>query len=614
MKSKNIEYRMQNIGFKQKFLSHKFYQLNSSKTVGFTLVELIVVIVILAILGTIAFISFQGYSRNSRDSVRIADINSTKKSLEIFITKAGFYPTPDNPTNITYSGAIVWTEGTLGSNVTKNIQSVSKVITDPLTANEYTYSITSSKTEYQIGAISEGGGLTQIQSTNKTYAADLSKSSAVAYISGNYNEKFTKVSTGTTSWILAQPSIIATDIGNSDLANILSTKKLSYNNYSNIPHSYNTPGTESGGFNYTNGNPIIFTGTLEELHEDNQRKLDFLTNLKQAYTSTDLATNPMYHDIMNIDTTNDSTGAINLVISYINSNKGGIKLEELALLPTSGTTGGGVVTYSCATQPDYTYATYIPGEAKEVNQPWQSTNSENPCYYECTNGYSGSDCSTAPITTWQDEDPNCIIDTDFTITGTDLSGTPISQVWAACNSTLGIGVEYNTSNNCYNYQGTNIGGTSCYGYNNLESTYNSTGVNNIWGKLYTWDNAPSACSSGWHLPSQTEWTILLKNLGCSDYGTDTTIGRLCDGLGWSGSKLRTNTNNLENALKIPLAGYKYSDATPSFTSRGNDMYFWSSNYYDLTYARGISFSCGTSLINRNKYGKLYGFSVRCVKD
>ncbi|MDD3302900.1 MAG: prepilin-type N-terminal cleavage/methylation domain-containing protein, partial [Candidatus Gracilibacteria bacterium] len=126
----------------------------NKQTKAFTLVELIVVIVILAILGTIAFISFQGYSRNSRDSVRIADINSTKKSLEIFITKAGFYPTPDNPTNITYSGAIVWTEGTLGSNVIKNIQSLNKVITDPLTSNEYTYSITSSKTEYQIGAIS----------------------------------------------------------------------------------------------------------------------------------------------------------------------------------------------------------------------------------------------------------------------------------------------------------------------------------------------------------------------------------------------------------------------------------------------------------------------------
>jgi len=323
----------------KKTLSSKFYQQPTSKNRAFTLVELIVVIVILAILWTIAFISFQWYSRNSRDSVRIADINSAKKSLEIFITKAWFYPTPDNGVNITYSWAIVWTEGTLWTNVIKNIESVSKVITDPLTATEYTYSITSSKTEYQIWWISEWWWLTGNIPTNNTYATDLSKSSAVAYISWNYNEKFTKVNTWTTSWILAQPSIISTDKTTStDLANILSNKKLSYNNYSNYPSSYNTPWAQSGWFNYTNWNPIIFTWTLEELHDDNQRKLDFLTNLKQAYTSTDLATNPMYEDIMSIDTINDSTWAINLVISYINSNKWGIKLQQLALLQANWTT------------------------------------------------------------------------------------------------------------------------------------------------------------------------------------------------------------------------------------------------------------------------------------
>ncbi|NCB14007.1 MAG: prepilin-type N-terminal cleavage/methylation domain-containing protein [Erysipelotrichia bacterium] len=49
MKNNNLEYRTQNIGLKQKLLTPKFYQLDSTKR-GFTLVELIVVIVILAIL------------------------------------------------------------------------------------------------------------------------------------------------------------------------------------------------------------------------------------------------------------------------------------------------------------------------------------------------------------------------------------------------------------------------------------------------------------------------------------------------------------------------------------------------------------------------------------
>ena len=72
------------------------------KKTWFTLVELIVVITIIAILWTIAFISFQNYTKNARDGVRISDINSLKKNLELFITEKWFYPAPDNGTNITY--------------------------------------------------------------------------------------------------------------------------------------------------------------------------------------------------------------------------------------------------------------------------------------------------------------------------------------------------------------------------------------------------------------------------------------------------------------------------------------------------------------------------------
>lgn len=51
---------------------------------GFTLVELIVVIVILAILATIAFLSFSSQSGSARDSTRLADISSIKKSVEMY--------------------------------------------------------------------------------------------------------------------------------------------------------------------------------------------------------------------------------------------------------------------------------------------------------------------------------------------------------------------------------------------------------------------------------------------------------------------------------------------------------------------------------------------------
>lgn len=70
---------------------------------AFTLVDLIVVITILAILGTIGFISLQGYSVNARDSVRIADTKSFIKALNIYQTKEGEVPLPDDTTTITAS-------------------------------------------------------------------------------------------------------------------------------------------------------------------------------------------------------------------------------------------------------------------------------------------------------------------------------------------------------------------------------------------------------------------------------------------------------------------------------------------------------------------------------
>jgi len=586
---------------------------------AFTLVELIVVIVILAILWTIAFISFQGYSRNSRDSVRIADINSAKKSLEIFITKAWFYPTPDNGTNITYSWAIVWTEGTLWTNVTKNIESVSKVITDPLTANEYTYSITSSKTEYQIWWISEWWWLTNNQTIYNTYAADLSKSSAVAYISWNYNEKFTKVSTWTTSWILAQPSIISTDKTTStDLANILLNKKLAYNNYSNIPSSFSTPWTETGWFNYSNTNPIIYSWTLEDLHDDNTKKLAFITNLKQAYASTDLSTNPTYQDIMNLDTSWDQTWTINLAITYINSNKWGIKLQELALLPTSWTwtTWWWTITYTCATQPTYTHATFTSWTPTQTNQTWQNTNSSNPCYYTCTDWFSWSDCTT--YTHWKDISwTNCTND-DYVFT---LEW--ITYRWAWCNSVLwttGISTNWDVYNwACYNYvwwtTTTNCNSTYIT-YTAKENAYNSTyWENNIWWKLYFWANAVqanNACPTWWHLPTDLEFQKLEAYLNWWVTCDNTLDTWGCDWLWFSWKTLKTVSNNLIKALKSPVTGHRDNGA---FYSRGQYGFLWTSTESDTTTVRGRHFIRDKSTVYRGSWPKTnLGFSVRCIKD
>ena len=76
----------------------------SKKFQWFTLVELIVVITILAILWTISFLQFWGVQNSTRDSVRISNIVSLKKWLDLFYAKTSAYPIPDNYITLTMSG------------------------------------------------------------------------------------------------------------------------------------------------------------------------------------------------------------------------------------------------------------------------------------------------------------------------------------------------------------------------------------------------------------------------------------------------------------------------------------------------------------------------------
>ncbi|MDD3302123.1 MAG: prepilin-type N-terminal cleavage/methylation domain-containing protein [Candidatus Gracilibacteria bacterium] len=534
---------------------------------AFTLVELIVVIVILAILGTIAFISFQGYSRNSRDGVRIADINSAKKSLEIFITKAGFYPIPDGATNITYSGATVWIEGTLGENVIKNIQSVSKVITDPLTVNEYTYSITSSKTEYQIGAISEGGGLTNNTIINNTYATDLSKINAVAYISGNYNEKFTKVNTGTTSWILAQPSIIVSDIGNTDLGNILSNKKVVFNNYGNYPHSYNQNST--GGFDYNKPTQLIYSGDLLGLHDENTTKIEFFTNLQNAYTGTILAQNPIYEEIMSVNPINNTGSAINVIIDYINTNKGGIRLkyvDPINNITSSGGESGGEDPVSAS---DYDSCT-----GQKIPAPFSATSTypgcDTPDIVLCSGAGTGYTLSACNV-------------------GSTIAGTGASS--------YGKYFQFGRNDESWNV------GQSAYSYDWKSPGGTNAGSANDWGVLEsvkttaTWGNSSESdrlkmqgpCEDGYHIPTNSE-LLAIHTAGQWLYGGAVAM---------------------VEELKLPRAGYRNRN-TSAYTNLGTYGYYRTSSPNG---SEGFHMSFdSTGITPDNYFYRSNGYSVRCIKN
>ena len=145
-------------------------------------------------------------------------------------------------------------------------------------------------------------------------------------------------------------------------------------------------------------------------------------------------------------------------------------------------------------------------------------------------------------------------------------------------------------------------GAWCY-YNN-DSTLGTT-----YGKLYNWYavNDPRGLSpSGWHIPSDAEWTTLSIALGGTLSG-----GKLKE----AGTPHWTNPNSAGNN-NSGWAGFPggYRIHSGPFAAVTNFGYWWSSTesitsdvwYYYLSYNSGSFLRYGSN--------KQAGFSVRCLRD
>ncbi|EKE29769.1 MAG: hypothetical protein ACD_2C00101G0001, partial [uncultured bacterium (gcode 4)] len=189
-------------------------QNNPKNNKAFTLVELIVVIVILAILTTIAFLSFSSQSGSARDSTRLSDISSIKKSVEMYNVNAWTYPTPDYAYSYTYSGWVIWNQWTIWDSAYKLLQkNLSKKVVDPLKWSEYDYSLASNKREYQVAWNFENPTSLE-RNYNPFDSSNLNpKLSALwwtganVYISWNYNWVMLKVFTWSTYYFVPTPTL-----------------------------------------------------------------------------------------------------------------------------------------------------------------------------------------------------------------------------------------------------------------------------------------------------------------------------------------------------------------------------------------------------------------------
>ena len=147
----------------------------------------------------------------------------------------------------------------------------------------------------------------------------------------------------------------------------------------------------------------------------------------------------------------------------------------------------------------------------------------------------------------------------------------------------------------YDYDGTNITAA--------KSTANYT----IYGVLYNWTAALSACPPGWHLPSDAEWTTLITYLG----GESVAGGKMKEAGESHWTSPNTGATNESGFTALP-GGYR--DFSGKFASIGFNGSWWSSTvgYTNSAWYRGLNYD--SSRVGRDYDGKASGFSVRCLRD
>jgi uncharacterized protein (TIGR02145 family) len=130
----------------------------------------------------------------------------------------------------------------------------------------------------------------------------------------------------------------------------------------------------------------------------------------------------------------------------------------------------------------------------------------------------------------------------------------------------------------------------------------------IYGALYNWYaiNTGSLCPTGWHVPTDTEWTTLIEYAG----GQDFAGGKLKATSGWVSGGNGTD----DFGFSALPGGYRHEEG--SFWLVGAYGRWWSSTVHetDATSAwyRLMSYNYGS--VHRSGINKRYGFSVRCIKD
>ncbi|MCK4677880.1 MAG: fibrobacter succinogenes major paralogous domain-containing protein [Bacteroidales bacterium] len=155
---------------------------------------------------------------------------------------------------------------------------------------------------------------------------------------------------------------------------------------------------------------------------------------------------------------------------------------------------------------------------------------------------------------------------------------------------------------------------------------NDTSWKDLYGGLYNWYAAvdPNGlCPTGWHVPEHDEWTILTDFIG----GTGSPHGNKLKSCRQVNSPLGGECNTSDHPRWDPdnthygtddygfsglPGGYRDYDGT--FYDVGRFGNWWSSTEHISETIWGRSLAFGSGSVYVSLHNKLFGFSVRCLRD
>ena len=144
-------------------------------------------------------------------------------------------------------------------------------------------------------------------------------------------------------------------------------------------------------------------------------------------------------------------------------------------------------------------------------------------------------------------------------------------------------------------------GSGCWAYNNDESNAKD------YGYLHNWGTAKQVAPTGWHLPTKEEWVKFVEYLG-----GEPVAGDKLKEAGTTHWKMASKSAASEINFNALPGGYRNENG--EFYALGQNGSYWCSTSEDSDRAHFILIYTNTTNVDITYIDKVYGYSVRCVKD